>query len=73
MSIAFFPYGEPELEAYGIRLLNRVSALLRAADLDAPSLPFVPVGPDFDYEACPQLFRGRRGAVRYTSSGTQTC
>ncbi len=61
MSIAFFQYGEPELEAYGIRLLNWVSALLRAADLDAPSLPFVPVGPDFDYEACPQLFRGRRG------------
>jgi hypothetical protein len=60
MSVAFFPYGDPELEAYGVRLLNTVSRLLRE-QMEPPELAFVPVGPGFDYEACPDLFAGRRG------------
>ncbi len=60
MSIAFFPNGDPELEAYGVRLLNRVSRQLREA-FDPPELTFAPVGPDFDYASCPELFGGRRG------------
>jgi hypothetical protein len=60
VSIAFFPNGDPELEAYGVRLLNRVSRQLREA-FDPPELTFAPVGPDFDYASCPELFGGRRG------------
>jgi hypothetical protein len=58
--IALFPYGEPEREAYGVRLLNQVSVVLRS-EFDPPDLRFAPTGPDFDYDACPALFRGRRG------------
>lgn len=60
MSVAFFSYGDPELEAYGVRLLNRVSRLLRES-MEPPKLAFAPVGPGFDYAACPHLFAGRRG------------
>jgi hypothetical protein len=60
VSVAFFPYGDPELEAYGVRLLNRVSRQLREA-LKPPELAFAPVGPGFDYGGCPDLFGGRRG------------
>lgn len=60
VSIAVFTYGEPEREAFGVRLLNQVSALLRA-EFDAPPLPLAPVGPEFGYDAHPALFCGRRG------------
>jgi hypothetical protein len=60
VSVAFFPYGDPELEAYGVRLLATVSRLLRE-QMEPPELPFVPVGPGFAYEGCPDLFAGRRG------------
>jgi hypothetical protein len=60
MSVVFFPYGDPELEEYGVRLLNRVSKQLREA-LEPPELTFMPVGPGFDYAGCPDLFAGRRG------------
>jgi hypothetical protein len=60
VSVAFFPYGDPELEAYGVRLLNRVSRHLRES-LEPPELAFAPVGPGFDYAACPDLFAGRDG------------
>jgi hypothetical protein len=54
------PYGDPELEAYGVRLLQRVSRQLREA-LDPPGLKFKPIGPDFDYTSSPELFAGREG------------
>ncbi len=60
MTIALFQYGDPELEAYGVRLLNQVSARLRQA-FDPSALPFAPIGPDFDYASCPSLFGARRG------------
>jgi len=60
MSVAFFAHGDPELEAYGIRLLNRASRQLREA-IEPPEMAFAPVGPGFDYGGCPDLFGGRRG------------
>ncbi|MFZ1925227.1 MAG: hypothetical protein WAU42_03690 [Solirubrobacteraceae bacterium] len=60
MSVAFFAHGDPELEAYGIRLLNRASRQLREA-IEPPELAFAPVGPGFDYGGCPDLFADRRG------------
>lgn len=60
MSIAFFPYSDPELEAYGVRLLDRASRKLRES-FEPPALTFAPVGPGFDYGACPDLFAGRSG------------
>jgi hypothetical protein len=60
VEIAFFGCDDPELEAYGLRLANQVSAPLRAA-FEVPRSGFVPIGPDFQYERAPDLFLGRRG------------
>jgi hypothetical protein len=61
MSIAYFRHGDPELEATGVRLLNRVSALIRDAFPAPPRLARPPVGPHFEYRASPDLFGARRG------------
>jgi hypothetical protein len=61
MTIAYFQHGDPALEASGVRLLNRVSALIREAFPEPPALASRPVGPHFEYRTCPGLFGGRRG------------
>lgn len=60
MTFAFFSSDDPATEAYGLRLVNMVSAQLRAA-FDLPRSTYVPLGPDFVYEDGPRLFLGRRG------------
>lgn len=60
MTIAFFAYGEPELEAFGVRLLNQVAAVFRS-EFDPPKLASAPIGPDFHYDSYAPLFLGRRG------------
>jgi hypothetical protein len=60
VSVELFPYDDPELEAYGVRLLNWASKQLREV-LEPPELTFMPIGPGFDYADCPDLFAGRRG------------
>ena len=59
--IAFFAYGDPQLEAWGVRLLNQVSHALRSAFPVPPATNRIPAGPDFEYERAPYLFLGRRG------------
>ncbi len=60
--MAFFHYGNPELEAWGVRLANTVSARLRDAVGTLPKDPRpIPVGPDFQYDDGPSLFLARRG------------
>lgn len=60
VGVAFFQYGDPNVEAYGLRLANSVSARLRAA-FDLTRSTVVPHGPDFRYEDGPDLFLSRRG------------
>jgi hypothetical protein len=60
VTIAYFQYGDPEREAFGIRLLRTTVARLQGVVNLPPNLP-APVGPDFSYDACPRIFRGRRG------------
>jgi hypothetical protein len=60
VSVAFFPYGDPELEAHGVHLLSRISRRLREA-MEPPRLTLMPPGPGFDYAFCPSLFAGREG------------
>jgi len=59
--IAYFTYGDPDLEAWGLRLLNQVSRALREAFPDPPHGDHVPLGPHFDYSWAPYLFLGRHG------------
>jgi hypothetical protein len=60
VTIAFFRYGNPQLEAFGVRLLNQVAAMFRS-DLDPPDLVVAPIGPDFHYDSYAPLFLSRRG------------
>jgi hypothetical protein len=63
MRMAFFQHGDPELEAWGIRLAGIVAARLSQAFGPLPPDPHdhPPIGPDFQYGDGPNLFLGRRG------------
>lgn len=61
MTEAVFRYGDPRKEAFGVQLLNQVSALLRTVIDEVPEVWPAPIGPDFDYDRHPSLFHGRRG------------
>jgi hypothetical protein len=58
--IALFTCDEPELEAFGIRLLNQVAAVF-LDEMEPPELLIAPIGPDFHYDSYPPLFLSRRG------------
>lgn len=45
----------------GPRLASTTSALLRSAIPEVPTNAAIPLGPGFDYAACPDLFLGRSG------------
>ena len=56
MSIAYFSSAEPELEAYGVELVNWASRHCRS--IDFPHLGFIPAGPALITRSRPSCFCG---------------